>query len=110
MPERQTEVQPCLFQSLDRHALHPFRGSQALGTRPVRIGGNLGVRGRAVLKGGGGEDLRNANTNKRSPGRSLLHGRGTFSTSKVSGWRLVVGDWRRLPAVGGCWRLALGVG
>ena len=56
---------------------------------------------RAVLKGRGGE-LRNANRNERSRGRSLLHGHGTFSTSKVGGWRLT--------AVGGGWRLAVGDG
>ena len=37
---------------------------------------------------------------------SLLHGHGTFSTSKVGGgWRLAVGGWQL--AVGG-WRLAVG--
>ena len=42
-----------------------------------------------------------------SRGRSLLHGHGTFSTSKVGGWRLAVGGgWRRL-AVGGPWGLSL---
>ena len=43
--------------------------------------------------------VRNANRNERSRGRSLLTGHGTFSTSKVGGWRLV--------AVGGPWGLSL---
>ena len=51
------------------------------GTRPHLLN-------RAVLKGGGkGKDLRNANRNERSRARSLLHGHGTFSTSKVGGWQ-----------------------
>ena len=66
--------------------------------------------------GGGGVSLRekkkegcNANRNERSQGRSVLHGHGTFSTSKVGGWlRLAVGSWR-LVAVGSGWqRLAVG--
>ena len=68
-------------------------------------GGNGSCRPRAVLKGGGG-DLRNANRNDRSREHSLLHGHGTFSTSKVGGWQLVVGGrWR--VAVGGRWELAV---
>mmetsp|Transcript_65444 Transcript_65444/g.108882 ORF Transcript_65444/g.108882 Transcript_65444/m.108882 type:complete len:220 (-) Transcript_65444:1613-2272(-) len=48
-----------------------------------------------------------ANRNERSRGRSLLRGHGTFSTSKVGGWRLAVGGgWWRL-AFGGCWGLSL---
>ena len=63
----------------------------------------MGGGARAVLKGGGG--LRTASRNGRSRGRSLLRGPGTFSISKVGGWRLVaVGGWRL--AVGGGWRLA----
>ena len=62
---------------------------------------------RAVLKGGKG-DLCNANRNERSQGRSLLRGHGTFSISKVGGWRSVaVGGWQ-LAAVGGGWCLAVG--
>ena len=54
------------------------------------------------------KDLRNANRNERSQGHSLLPGHGTFSTSKIGGWRLVaVGGWRL--AVGGGWQwLAVG--
>ena len=59
---------------------------------------------RAVLKGGKNGDLHNANRNEGSWGRSLLHGHGTFSTSKVGGWRLAAVDGWRLAA-GGCWRL-----
>ena len=59
-----------------------------------------GIRGCAYGgRGGGGRRVRTANRNERSRGRSLLHGHGTFSTSKAGGWRL---------AVGGCWRLAVG--
>ena len=46
---------------------------------------------------------------------SLLHGQGTFSTSKVGGRRLAVGGWRlvvgggsRLAVGGGWWQLAIG--
>ena len=69
------------------------------------------------------KDLRNANQNERLRRRSLLHGHGTFSTSKVGGWRLAVGgSWRRLVvggwqlvvdgglAVRGWWRLSVGFG
>ena len=64
------------------------------------------------------KDLRNANRNERSRGRSLLPGHGTFSNSKVGGWRLAVGGgWRRLVVggwwlggVGGWWGLAVGSG
>ena len=68
------------------------------------------VSGRAVLKAGGEEeDLRNANRNERSRGRSLLHGHGTFSAFwqnygirlAVGGWRLAVGGWR-LVVPGAC--------
>ena len=46
------------------------------------------------------QSIRNTNMNERSRGRHLLHGHGTFSTSKVGGWRLVaVGGWWRLGAV-----------
>ena len=59
--------------------------------------------------GGGGHPFRpgldQRGPPKRSRGRSLPHGPGTFSTSKVGGWRLAVGGWRL--AVGG-WRLAGG--
>ena len=51
-----------------------------------------GCNSRGGLKGTKG--LRNANINKRSRGCSLLPGQGTFSTSKVGGWRLAVGGWR----------------
>ena len=52
---------------------------------------------------------RNANRNEHSWGHSLLHGHGTFSTSKAGGWWLVaVGGWQLL--VGGGWRLAVGSG
>ena len=63
---------------------------------------DLGIKAklpRAVLKGET-KKVRNANRNEGSRGRSLLHGPGTFSTSKVGGWWLV--------AVGGWWRLAVG--
>ena len=63
------------------------------------------------------KDLRNANRNECSRGRSLLPGHGAFSTSKAGGWQLVAvgsgwrlavgGGWQRL-AVGGWWRLAVG--
>ena len=53
----------------------------------------------------GKKDLCKANWKERLWGRSLLHGHGTFSTSK--NWRLAVGGWRL--AVGG-WRLAVGTG
>ena len=57
----------------------------------------------------GNKSLRNTNINKRSQGRSLLPGCGTFSTSKVGGWQLAIGGWWQL-AVGGSWRLAVGGG
>ena len=64
----------------------------------------------AVLEGEK-KDLRNANSSEHSRGRSVLHGHGTFSTSKVGGWRqrlaAVGSGWQRL-AVGGWWRLAVG--
>ena len=41
----------------------------------------------------------NANGNERSRGRSLLHGHGTFSASKVGGCRLAVGGGRQRLAV-----------
>ena len=52
--------------------------------------------------------LRNANVNECSRGRCLLHVPGTFSTSQVGSWKLVVGGWGgwRL-AVGGGWQLAV---
>ena len=60
----------------------------------------LGISARAVLKGG--KNLRNANRNEPSRGRSLLNVHGTFSTSKVGGWWLAsVGGWR-LVVPGGC--------
>ena len=52
-------------------------------------------------------------------GDALLHGHGTFSSSKVGGWRLVAvgGGWWlvglsgwRFVAVGSSWRLAVGGG
>ena len=56
---------------------------------------------RGVLKVKQKKNIRNANRNERSRGRSLPPGHGTFSTSKVGGW------WR-LAAVGGWWGLAVG--
>ena len=85
-----------------------------------------GLRSEASVywKRGGGAGLsfrgerkssRNANIKERPRGRSLLHGHGTFSTSKVGGWRLAVGGWWGLAAicgwqlvVGGGWRLPVG--
>ena len=120
------------LQSLDgRHTLFFFFGGGALGCN----GGSVvrGKRSRAADRhhyspwgpgmrlftgeGGGGravsfrkerKDLRDANRNEHLRGCSLLHGHGTFSTSKVGAWRLMVGgDWRlavgRLVAVGGGW-------
>ena len=55
---------------------------------------------------GAKKDLRNANRNERSHGRSLLHGHGNFSTSKIGGWRLVAVDGGWWLAVAGLWRLA----
>ena len=64
------------------------------------------------------KNVRNANRNERSQGRSLLHGqdRGTTQDHRngieqrlaVGGWRRLaaVGGWRRLAAVGGWRRLA----
>ena len=50
-------------------------------------------------------NVRNANRNERSRGRSLLHGHGAFSTSELGGWRLVaVCGWRQLAA-GSWWSL-----
>ena len=70
----------------------------------VRCG--VGGGRRAVFKGGGG-DLRNVDKNERSRGRPLLPGHGSFSTSKVGGWRLAaVGAWRLV--LGGGWQLAVG--
>ena len=71
------------------------------------------LRHRAFLKGGQKKRVRNINRNERSRARSVLHGHGTFSTSKVGGWRLVivgwwrlvVGSWRVVP-FGGWWQLA----
>ena len=48
-----------------------------------------------LSSGGGG--LRNDNRHERSQGRPLLPGHGTFSTSKVGGWQLVVGGGWRTP-------------
>ena len=67
----------------------------------------LGLSGDVSAAGGvlkeNKKNLHNENINERSRGRSLLPGHGTFSTSKVGGWRrLAVGGWRRL-AVGGWW-------
>ena len=79
----------------------------------ARVGERTGL----LLRGGGGTNLDNANRNERSWGRSLLHGHGTFSTSKVDGWRLAVGGGWRLAVGGGwwlagvgAWRLAVGCG
>ena len=64
-------------------------------------------RGTRVHEGGKKrKKVRNANRNERSQGRSLLRGHGTFSTSKVGGWRqLKAGGWW-LVASGG-WQLAV---
>ena len=82
-----------------------------------------GAGGGAGLSVRGGKNWhRNANINERSRGRCLLHGHGTFSTSKVAvggscrlavggggGWQLAVGNWWRL-AVDGGWQLVYGGG
>ena len=73
--------------------------------------GHIGLR-YTGLSLSGKKDLRNANRNEHSRGRSLLPGHGTFSTSKVGGWRLAVigGWWRLVVPVEGVWRLAVGGG
>ena len=77
-------------------------------------GGGEAPTSRAVVEGGK-KSLRNASINEHLWGRNLLHGHGTFSTSKVGGWRLVVGGSWQLEVGGGWqlvvdggWRLAVG--
>ena len=81
------------------------------GRRAIQSRQNCIGRPRAVLAGGKKKKrARTANRNERSRGRSLLRGHGTYSTSKVGGWRrLAVGGVWRLAAVGG-WRFAIGGG
>ena len=61
------------------------------------------VRPSVSLRGGKGKKrVHNTNRNERSRGRSLLHGHGTFSTSKAGSWWLAVvavGGWCSLGAV-----------
>ena len=65
---------------------------------------------RAVLQGEKQKRIRNANRNKRSRGRSLLHGQDMGKTQdrrpSIEQWLAVGGGWRL--AVGGGWRLAVG--
>ena len=80
---------------------------------------HLRAKGRPVLKGGGEgkKKVRNANSDERSRGRSLLHGQdmGCPQNHRNSieqwlaaggGWRLAVGGGCQL-AVGGPWGLSL---
>ena len=76
----------------------------------LQASGGLAAEPRALSAGlslRGGRDLRDADRNERTRGRSLLRGHGTFSTSGVRCWRLVAGGGRRLMAVDGGWSLAV---
>ena len=99
-------------------ASHPVRSPRAQCGRQAELDVPTQTpAARAVLEGGKQKkDVRNANRNEHSRGRSLLPGHGTFSTWRLvavgSGWWLVVGggqlvalgSWRQLAVVvpGGC--------
>ena len=40
--------------------------------------------------------------------RQLLVAIGGWRLVEIAGWRLAVGGWRRLAAVGGSWQLVMG--
>ena len=86
---------------------HPSQARQCNANHTRSTGGRLSGLIHDNLKGEKKQkDLRNADRKDRSRGCSLLPCHGTFSTSKVGGWRLAVGGW--LVGFGGGWWLAVG--